>query len=324
MNRNDVMPDITELSEAKRALLEKYLRGDLMQSETTADVINLHTQSSPDLLPNASSRVQVIEVQSGESKRPFFYVHVHVIGGALYSFTLAHDLGADQPFYVLEPYNFEGMQTPPTLETMAAAYIESMRSIQPEGPYLLGGFCGGGLIVFEMARQLHAQGQQVDLLVLIEAVDGPGPDTFRMFSRRIVGGFLRRSGALMGLSPDKQLDWFLRMRHLYLLLRYPEYRESQRLSLITNAEGLRQDWIGMFVWMIADYIPHQYPGKLTYFWANEKLSSRRARRDKGEEAKELEVHVIPGNHWSCRAEYIHSLAEHLSTCLGKVQTAAPG
>ena len=64
-------------------------------------------------------------------------------------------------------------------------------TVQPEGPYLLGGFCGGGLIAFEMAHQLRTQGQAVDLLVLIEPRAGPAP--LRLIGSRLAGGFIRRT-----------------------------------------------------------------------------------------------------------------------------------
>ncbi|HEU5229812.1 MAG TPA: amino acid adenylation domain-containing protein, partial [Ktedonobacteraceae bacterium] len=106
-------------------------------------------------------RCRLIRMQSRGSRRPFFFLHGIWTGGAFYCFPLARVLGADQPFYVLEPYKFEALQVPPTLEEMAAAHIKVLRNVQPEGPYLLGGFCNGGLIAFEMARQLQTAGQQL-------------------------------------------------------------------------------------------------------------------------------------------------------------------
>ena len=82
------------------------------------------------------------------------------MGGAFYCFNMAHYLGKDQPFYVFEPYKIDGLSIAqlPGLEKMAADYLETIRRIQPEGPYLMGGFCGGGLIAFEIAHQLQAMG----------------------------------------------------------------------------------------------------------------------------------------------------------------------
>jgi Thioesterase domain len=316
------MPDISELSEAKRALLEKYLRGDLPQTAAPADGVIRRAQVSPVPLSYADSRSPVVAVQSGGSKRPFFYSHVHWWGGAFYCFTLASHLGSDQPFYVLEPYRFEDLQVMPSIEAMAAAYLEEIRAIQPEGPYLLGGFCGGALITFEIAHQLRAQGQAVDLLVLIEAEDGPSPR--KMLVRRLVGGFIRHIGGLIGLGPDKQLDYFLRLRHVYHFLRSSYYRKSQSLWPFPTAETLRQDWIGLFVWIISSYLPRQYPGKVVYFWAREEPFFRVVWRKVTEaqaEAKEFEVHIIPGTHTTCRTDHIHELAAELKMCLCKAQEA---
>src|SRR5215831_125458 len=157
------MPDTPELSEAKRALLEKYLRGDLSQ-KAAAQVI-----SRPAEVEVTEQRERVVPVQTGGSRQPFFYLHGDWTGRAFYCYPLARALGADQPFYILEPYNFDDLPAPPAFEAIAAAHLKSMRAIQPEGPYLLGGWCNGGLLAYEMALQLYEEGQKVDLLVLMDS-----------------------------------------------------------------------------------------------------------------------------------------------------------
>lgn len=314
------MPDTPELSATKRALLEKYLRGELAQTKLSTSITAPLAQKDAVSLPKQDSPASVVALQSGGSKRPLFYLHVHWEGGAFYCFTLAHDLGSDQPFYVLEPYKFDSLQDLPTLEAMATAYIESIRAIQPEGPYLLGGFCGGGLVAYEIAQQLLAQGQSVDLLVLIEPKAGPAP--LELIGARLVGNCIRRIGKLVGLSQDKQLDWFLNVRHFNQLLKYPEYRKSPNVSIAPNAEVLRQDWLAIFTWVISDYSPRYYPGKVTYLWANEEPGNHRALWGKVARAKEIEMQFIPGTAGSCRNEYIHDMAHYLRVCLNAVQDAS--
>ncbi len=313
------MPDTPELSEARRALLEKSLRGERPLTPTNKDALTQHTQES--LAPPAptDSRVSLIPVQTGGHKRPFFYVHVHWRFGAFYCFPLSQYLGSDQPFYMLDPYNFDGLPVPPTLEIMATAYIESMRAVQPEGPYLLGGFCGGGVIAFEIAQQLRAKGQVVDLLVLLEPGAGPAP--LKLIGPRLAGSFIRSIGALLRLDLAKQLDWFLRLRHVYML-RHSEYRNSQGFSLVPTVEALRRDWLGIFVWVISDYIPRYYPGKMTYFWANEEPGNHRAMGGKVARAEKVEIHFIPGTHKTCVTDYLYDLAKELRACLSKPQAAA--
>jgi aspartate racemase len=69
----------------------------------------------------------------------------------------------------LQPQGLDGKQAPLTrIEDMAARYIKEIQGIQPEGPYLLTGYCMGGTIAFEMAQKLSEQGQSVDLLALLD------------------------------------------------------------------------------------------------------------------------------------------------------------
>ncbi len=314
------MSDIPELSASKRALLEKYLQGALTEQAKKADNPSQEERENSAPVPAPETRSSVVALQPSGSQPPFFFLHVHVEGGAFYCFTLAKVLGPDQPFYILEPYTFDGLRVPPTLETMAADYIQSLRSVQPEGPYFLGGFCGGGLLAFEMAQQLRAQGQEVGLLVLIEP--RAGPDFFRMIGSRIVGHLVDGLGFVFRLGPEKQLNLFLSLRHSYRLLRYKLLRPSQdpslRLSVIPNLEALRRDWIGIFVWVFSHYRPRYYPGKIIYLWARDEPSNRRVGKP-GHVAKadEVEIQMIPGTQWSCRHEHLQDMAQRLKFCLSK-------
>jgi len=318
------MADTPELSDAKRALLAKYLGGDLAQAAPRTETDAASAQTEPAPVPALSDlRSSVLPIQVGGSKPPFFFSHVHVEGGAYYCFTLSRALGPDQPFYVLEPYRLDDLETLPTFETMAADYVESLRRIQPEGPYLLGGFCGGALIAFEMAQQLHAQGQPVDLLLMVEP--RAGPDFVRMISARLMGNLVRGVGTLARLRPERQIDLFLLLRHSYRLVRYrllqnrrynTNYKNWMPLPLAPTRAFLRQDWISAFVWMVSLYRPRRYPGKLTYLWAQDERGSQRA-GTKGfvSEAKEVEIQFIQGNRESCRNEYVDDMVSHMRACV---------
>ena len=319
------MSGIPELSASKRALLDKYLRGALpLQTKHTGS----STQGEPNdtaSLPSPNTRSSVVALQPSGSKPPFFFLHVHVEGGAFYCFTLANVLGTDQPFYVLDPYQFDGLRIPPTPEAMAADYLQALRSVQPEGPYFLGGFCGGGLLAFEVAQQLRAQGQEVRLLVLIEP--RAGPDFFRMVGSRLIGRFVNGLGFGLRLSQDKRLALFLYVRHFYRLVHYkllqPSQDPSLRLSLIPALETLRRDWIGIFVWIFSQYFPHYYPGKLTYLWTKDEPSNRKIGKwGHVVKAEEVEIQFIPGTQWSCRHEHLHEMAQRLKLCLSKAQASS--
>jgi thioesterase domain-containing protein len=87
----------------------------------------------------------------------------------LYYADLARQMGVDQTFYGLQAAGFDGEQTPLCdLRAMAGRYVEEVLAMQRLGPYHLGGACMGGMVAFEMARQLLARGHEVGLLALID------------------------------------------------------------------------------------------------------------------------------------------------------------
>lgn len=270
------------------------------------------TDAPVDLGPaESSARAPVVTVQAGLDRRPFFFLHGNWDDTSFYCFTLAHQLGFAQPFSVLAPYRFTDLAVAPTCETIAAAHIAAMRARQPHGPYLLGGFCNGGVIAFEMAQQLHAQGERVDLLALIEP--GVAPFSLR-FSRQLI----QVPGRLFHLPPDRQLDAFLRMRHL-IRLTFP--RNWGTLPLYPSRQELRQDETGVYSWVAADYRHREYPGKVTFLWASVKRNSRRslwgAVNTRGE--YEGESYTIPGSHFDLITDQLHLTAARLQACLQSVQ-----
>jgi len=266
------------------------------------------------------SRAPVVAIQASGSRRPFFYLHGAWNSDAFYCFHLARHLGPDQPFYALDPYNLDGLKVTPTVEAMAAAHIQSLRTVQPEGPYLLGGFCNGGLVAYEMARQLHAEGQTIDLLVLI---DPAYPYVLHALAHVVISYV----GDLLRLSQEKQLEYFLRLRHIYKYLRHQRRLEDLKefraidpsiFTLIPTVHALHQDNNALFDWIITDYNYGPYPGEIMLIWAREE-PFRGIWRRKATKGKEIELQVIPGTHIGCRTDHVQDLAEELSRCLSKAQ-----
>jgi thioesterase domain-containing protein len=108
-------------------------------------------------------RSALIPFQTAGSRPPFFWVH----GGAK-GFLHRH-LGADQPFFGVLHVGRDGRAAAQTsIETMAAHYLREIRTVQPEGPCFLGGYCFSSLVALEMAQQLKKEGRDVPLLVLVE------------------------------------------------------------------------------------------------------------------------------------------------------------
>ncbi len=108
----------------------------------------------------------LVAIQPGGTRPPFFCVH----GGAgtvLHLRTLSRALGSDQPFYGLQAPGLLGHGYPvPGIRAMARRYVDEVRAVQPAGPYLLGGYCFGSIVAWEMVRLLRQAGEDVAVLVV--------------------------------------------------------------------------------------------------------------------------------------------------------------
>lgn len=101
-------------------------------------------------------------------KTPFFLV-AGMFGNVLNLRQLGHIIGADRRFYGLQARGLLGDHEPhECFEDMARDYLAEVRNVQPHGPYLIGGFSGGGLIAYEMAQQLVSAGEEVGVLALLD------------------------------------------------------------------------------------------------------------------------------------------------------------
>jgi amino acid adenylation domain-containing protein len=111
----------------------------------------------------------IVKVKGRGSRPPLFFVHG--AGGSAFAFTsLARHLHPEQPLLAFQDLGVEDANAgETTIELMAMQYVDAMRAVQPDGPYLLGGWSMGGVVAFEMARQLQQQNQKVGLLALVDS-----------------------------------------------------------------------------------------------------------------------------------------------------------
>jgi acyl transferase domain-containing protein/thioesterase domain-containing protein len=123
---------------------------------------------------------------------PPFYCAAGMGGNPLNLRALAMEMGLDQPVYGLQPLGLDGLAKPHrTIPEMAAHYISEIRQKQPHGPYYLGGYSGGGVIAYEMAKQLTEAGETVGALVFLDSV-APGVVLPSALGRHM--GALRQNG----------------------------------------------------------------------------------------------------------------------------------
>ena len=151
----------------EQALGQRLPLAALLQAPTVEQLSGLLRQETW-----SDSWSSLVAIQAEGSRPPFFCVHG--VGGNVVGFRdLARHLGPDQPFYALQPQGLDGKRECLTsIPEMAKRYIQEIRRIQPEGPYRIGGYSFGGLVAYEMAQMLEAQGEEMALLALFDTYPG--------------------------------------------------------------------------------------------------------------------------------------------------------
>ena len=110
----------------------------------------------------------LVTIKASGNKPPLYIVHGAGLHVLLFN-TLATLMDKEQPIYGLQAYGLNGNDRPfDRVEDMASHYIKEILQHNPEGPYYLAGYSFGGLISFEMAKQLTAMGKQPAFLGLID------------------------------------------------------------------------------------------------------------------------------------------------------------
>jgi thioesterase domain-containing protein len=244
---------------------------------------------------------------------------VHPGGGTVLGYIdLARHLGSEQPFYGLESLGLnEEEKSYARVEDMAAHYIEAMQAVQPQGPYLLAGWCFGGLVAFEMAQQLQAQSQEVSFLGLLDISAGRGAseelqelDDAAFLVKLVAQDISLSLDHLRQLGSDEQL--------LYVI------ENVRQLNLIPPDIGLAQarclvQILKSHIHAAKAYIPQPYRGRATLFRASEETAADSQDLTLGWEklaTEGVDLHWVPGNHHTMVVEpHVQVLAKQLRACL---------
>ncbi len=270
----------------------------------------------------------LIPIQPGGALAPFFCVHP--AGGDVLCYApLAHHLGPDQPFYGLQSRGLSGQGEPiETLSGMAALYLEEIRRVQPAGPYRLGGWSLGGVVAFEMARQLRERGEEVALLVLLDsapelAAGEPEDDVDLLldivaYVANLWGKELSLSREeLEGLEPGARLD-----RVLDLLRGADFLPPGAGLDRLSRTLAVYRANLAA----VRSYHPQVFGGGgggggAVLFRATEAPDARMDLADLGWGrflSGPLEIETVPGHHLNLLAEpNVRILAERLRRCLNE-------
>lgn len=182
-----------------------------------------------------AGNIHVYSDQPGKKK--IFFVHTGNTGSEAY-YSLARRIRSDFSFSVFEPFNlYHRAEASYGIKNIAARYVEFLKKAQPEGPYILGGWCYGGMVAHEMACQLQAAGDTVEQLILLD-------------SHVTVDKEARKAAEVMHSGTNE--DYF-RTSDLFAELRSRGMLEA----LVENSRHVGHDMI--------THVPSHYDGPCLYF-----------------------------------------------------------
>lgn len=110
----------------------------------------------------------LVPIKPQGTKTPLYIVHGAGLNVLIFN-ALSKKMSPDQPVYGLQAKGLDGIEEPSeSVEEMAAHYIAAITAANPAGPYALAGYSFGGIVAFEMARQLTAAGKRVKFLGMFD------------------------------------------------------------------------------------------------------------------------------------------------------------
>ena len=245
---------------APTGVLTPELREQLRQRKS--DIVEfLHSAEAL-----ARQEPAIVPLQPRGKQVPVFGVPGH--NGDVFCYRLlAQQLGDDQPFFGLQPPGADGQREPLTrVEELAAYFAGQIRAFRPDSPYVIAGYCAGGTIAFELARQLLQHGATISFVAMFTS---PYPTSYRrlpQLGHRLAGQVERVSTharALLALSN--------RERRLYITERLrarKARRDARSLTQPDLVQILRAKVEAATIVALRRYTPQQFDGRLSLFLPN--------------------------------------------------------
>lgn len=241
-------------------------RVDFFENPTIEKLARMVVESKPGADTQVSNRI--LPLRPTGSRLPFFCFPASA-QDPYYLRHFSKSLDDDQPFFVVchsDPLRDKRIVP---VADLARSSVEAIRRQCPEGPYILGGHCYGGVVAYEAALQLMAQGQPVDCLVLFDAATPGYPKVHKQWRRYL---YKAREMA-RALRPGKIAETASALRlHIYALGRIFARRRKASASRVLTAIGSdvlvagREEKAlnGMAMW---EYMPPEFPAPIVHFIA---------------------------------------------------------
>jgi thioesterase domain-containing protein len=208
----------------------------------------------------------IVPLQARGERVPIFAVPGH--NGDVFCYrALAQHLGDDQPFFGLQPPGVDGRREPlRSVVDLAAYFAAQIRTFRPDGSYVIAGYCAGGTIAFELARQLRGQGATIKLVALFAS---PYPTWYRFLPQLregIAQGMERVGVHVRALAPLSNAE---RRRYIGDRLRQRKARrEASRLAAPDPVLIQRARVEAATLFGVRSYTPYHFAGRVGLFLPN--------------------------------------------------------
>lgn len=314
------------LLRVEEALGKKLSIASLFQAPTIEQFALLIRSSH-----TASEPVQVVPIQPKGNRSPFFCVSISG-GGPMYRL-LSQQLGEDQPFLGLDlqPILATHLDAPYRLQDIAAHVAKALRDQQPEGPYLLGGLCVAGLIAYEAARQLMAEGQHVSMVALFEcdyptswSEFAPRHTQVAWLAKRLALSKLRGHLTKLAQLELGEAPTYVGSRLTSVLRSARNIAWQSALDIRSHLNGGRLQDLDQIVYLAAKaYQPQLFEGPVVLFQSSERLKKDHEDPLGGWRQVvhgDIDFYEVPGGYWEIyREPNVRILARALSHCLSKTR-----
>ena len=284
----------------------------------------------------------VVSLNVSGRKPPFFFLHGDFSGGGFYCRAMAQMIGEDRPFHILHPHGLHGELPPATIEQMASERLAAVQKLRAQGPWLLGGFCNGALVAFEMARQLEAAGETVGAVVLFSA---EATNVRYRYVQQVAAGV----GKIFGDSPERNAQRFRhwrekamdlerwgrgQMMRVRTAIRHPEevLGKAGRLlrqwrhggpgdATAVNAQPASPTVFDAYVEALEAYVPRPVAARVALICPEEDIHGDPAAGWRAV-ARNLQVITVPGEHHSsiAREQNLRVVADAVRRVLDAADT----
>jgi 3-oxoacyl-(acyl-carrier-protein) synthase/thioesterase domain-containing protein/acyl carrier protein len=286
------------LSEIEKRIHVNLPLRTLYEAPTIAEL-----SSRISLMKCSSESSNIIELKSGDPTAPLFMIHP--IEGTVFSYeTLARIIPSKRALFGIQANACKTKN--PTMEEIAASYIQEIKKIQSKGPYWLFGASFGGIVAFEIAQELHKQGDSIALLAIVDAlnpteVKKDNLKTMQITLLELLGVKGSRSWTIL----SEQELWQQISTRMGLDL----FPQSQKEQLMT--------YIHQHMDALQKYTPTPYDGEILFFETQESSSSSPLWKSWSHFAKRgIKVVHFEGNHLNMlKRPSVESLAKELANTL---------